>query len=223
MGRLAKLSLLVMAGCGGATPTATATATPTATATATPTPRFPVACADPAATVCSPPDEFVERLCAKPHQDAALSLFGKQTPFTRLYLRGRVDELEAGEEVLAVRFHAAQKGGMVVGSGNGTYDVLRWDGTCSIGLEAEVFTRSRPARPKTAAVKWHRLGTGIQDALIASSDAVKHAHAKRGKECKGAMTGDVSSSCLKADQALVDAVVDFVREGGALPSPSDVL
>jgi hypothetical protein len=169
--------------------------------------------------VCTPPGEFVERLCGKPHQDAALELFGKQTPFTRLYLRGKVDELEAGEEVLAVRFHAAQKNGMVVGSGNGTYDVLRWDGTCSIGVEAEVFTRSRPGRPKTAAVKWHRLGAGIQDALVASSDAVKRAHAKRGKECQGAMSGDVSAACLKSDQALVEAVVDYVRDGGALPPP----
>jgi hypothetical protein len=174
-------------------------------------------CADASAPVCSPPGEFVERLCAKPHQDAALVLFAKQTPYTRLYLRGKVDELTAGEEVLVVRFHAAQKGGMVVGSGSGTYDVLRWDGTCSTGVEAEVFTRTRPARPAAAAVKWHRLDTRVQDALIASSDAVKRAHARRGKECQGAMSGDVSAACSKADQALVDAIVDYVRDGGALP------
>jgi hypothetical protein len=147
-----------------------------------------------------------------------LTLFAKQTPFTRLYVRGKVDELAAGEEVLAVRFHAAQKGGMVVGSGNGTYDVLRWDGTCSIAVEAEVFTRSRPARPGTASIKWHRLGNRVQDALIASSEAVKRAHARRGKECQGAMSGDVSAGCLRADQALVDAIVDYVRDGGALPA-----
>jgi hypothetical protein len=63
------------------------------------------------------------------------------------------------------------------------------------------------------------MGTGLQDALVASSDAVKRAHARRGKECKGAMSGEVSAACQKADQALVDAVVDYVREGGKLPEP----
>jgi hypothetical protein len=33
------------------------------------------------------------------------------------------------------------------------------------------------------------------------------------------MSGDVSLACQKADQALTDAVVDFVRDGGALPAP----
>jgi hypothetical protein len=108
---------------------------------------------------------------------------------------------------------------MVVGSGNGTYDVLRWDGSCAAAVEAEALTRSRPARPKSGPVKWHRLGSQMQDALIGSSDAIKKARARRGKECKGAMTGDVSAACVKADQSLVDAVVDYIRDGGTLPPP----
>jgi hypothetical protein len=159
----------------------------------------------------------VDRLCARPHQDAALALFAKGTPFTRLYLRGKLDELVLDEEVLAVRFHEPQKGGMVVGSGNGTYDVLRWDGSCSSAVEGEMLSRARPNRPRTALVKWHRMDGGLQDKLVASSDAVKRAHAKRGKECKGAMSGDVSAACEKADRELVDAVVEYVRQGGALP------
>jgi hypothetical protein len=51
---------------------------------------------------------------------------------------------------------------------------------------------------------------------------VKQAHAKRGKECKGAMSGDVSAACEKADDALVGAVVDYVRSGGSLPPVSAV-
>ena len=97
---------------------------------------------------------------------------------------------------------------MVVGSGNGTYDVLRWDGTCSRGVEAEMLVRARPARPRSAHVQWHRIGSALQDALIAGSEPVKRAHAKRGKECQGASSGDVSKSCEAADQALVDAIVD---------------
>jgi hypothetical protein len=169
-----------------------------------------------------PPSDFVERLCAKPHADAALALFAPSAPFTRMYLRGRLDELSGDEEVLVLRFHAQQKGGMVVGSGGGTYDFLRWDGSCSTGIEAEAVTRTKPARPKTAHVQWHRIATKTQDALIAASDAVKRAHARRGKECKGAMSGDVSAACAHADDALVSAVVDYVRSGATLPPIEDV-
>jgi hypothetical protein len=134
-----------------------------------------------------------------------------------MYSRGRVDELLQDEEVIALRFHGVPKGGMVVGSGAGSYDVLRWDGSCSTAVEVEVFSKSAPSRPRAAHVQWHRLGDRTQTALINQSDAVRRAHAKRGKECKGAMTGDVSAACEKADAELVLAIVDFVRGGGALP------
>jgi hypothetical protein len=169
-----------------------------------------------------PPRDFVERLCAKPHQGAALALFAHDTPFSRVYVRGRVDELGADEEVMVLRFHAPQKGGIVVGTNSGSYDLLRWDGSCSMAIEAEVISRTHPPRAATAHVQWHRISARVQDALIASSDAVKRAHARRGKECKGAMSGDVSAACEKADNALVGAVVDYVRSGGALPAPDDI-
>ena len=179
----------------------------------------PTSCVDPAAAVCTPSGSFVERLCAKPHQDIALALFGKATPFTRLYLRGKMDELGFEEELLELRFHGVPKGGIVVGSGNGSYDVLRWDGTCAMAVDTDMLSRTRPSRPHTARVQWHRIGNATQDALIAGSDALKRAHARRGKECRGAMTGDVSIACEKADASLVDAIVDYVRGGAALPPP----
>jgi hypothetical protein len=179
--------------------------------------KLPSACADPKSAVCAPSGAFVERLCTKPRQDIALGLFSPSTPFTRVYLRGKLDELVLDEEVLVLRFHAPQKNGIIVGNGGGTYDVLRWDGSCSTGVEAEMVTRTRPGRPRTAHVQWHRIATPVQDALISSSEAVKRAHARRGKECKGAMSGDVSAACEKADDALVAAVVEFVRSGGSLP------
>jgi hypothetical protein len=181
--------------------------------------QLPKACSDAAAEWCTPPGDFVDRLCAKTHSDVGLALFAKSTPFTRAYMRGKIDELAFDEEVIVLRFHAVPQGGMVVGSGKGTYDLFRWDGTCSQGIEAEMITKTRPPKPKSAHVNWHRLGNRMQDSLIAASDAVKRAHAKRGKECQGAMTGDVSAGCAKADAALVDAVVDFVRGGGSLPDP----
>jgi hypothetical protein len=179
----------------------------------------PMACATKAGDLCTPPPEVIERLCARPHQEVALTLFARPSPFTRLYLKGKLDELAFDEEVLALRFHQQQRGGMIVGSGNGTYDVLRWDGTCSMGVEAEAITRLRPPRPRVAHVRWHRIGDRMQSALIASSDAVKRAHGTRGRECKGAMSGDVSAACEKADAALVDAIVACVRESDALPRP----
>lgn len=209
------------AATSAAAPTPTSTPT-TGTSTPTDAPAgIPTACANPSAPTCTPPGDYVDRLCAKPHQDIALALFSKATPFTRVYLRGKLDELSLDEEVLAVRYRAAPKGGVMVGNSTGTYDVLRWDGSCSTGVEAEMVSRSRPGKPRTSGVKWHRVSTRIQDALIAASDAVKRAHAKRGKECKGAMSGDVSVGCEKADQGLTDAVVDYVREGGTVPEPDD--
>jgi hypothetical protein len=225
---------LPSAHCGGSTPppqapapvdapapaAASAEPPPAAAAPAQdPSGGLPTACAKAGADLCVPPWSFTERLCTKPHQEVALALFGKKSPFTRLYLKARLDELSFDEEVIALRFHEQPKGGMVVGSGLGTYDVLRWDGSCSTGVEAEVFTRARPPKPRAAHVQWHRIGEVTQNALIASSDSVKRAHAKRGKECKGAMTGDVSASCEKADAALVDAIVESVRSGQDLPPP----
>jgi hypothetical protein len=169
--------------------------------------------------VCTPASTFVDRLCTKPHQEVALALFAKATPFTRLYLRGKLDELAFDEEVLALRYHAVPKNGIQVGSAAGSYDVLRWDGSCSMAVDADVFTKARPPKPRAARVQWHRIGDKAQTALIVASDAVKTAHAKRGKECRGAMSGDVSASCAKADAALVDAIVDYVRGGGTLPPP----
>jgi hypothetical protein len=181
----------------------------------------PTACADKTADVCTPPGAFVERLCAKAHPDAALALFAKAMPFTHLYLRGKVDELAFDEEVLALRFHPVNKNGMQVGGANGSYDVLRWDGTCSTAVDADMLTKSHPPRARAAHVPWHRLGDRTQTALIVGSDAVKKAHGRRGKECQGAMTGDVSAACQKADAALVDAIVEYVRGGGAVP-PTDL-
>ena len=153
---------------------------------------FPTACANPSAAACTPPSDFVDRLCTKPHQEIALALFGK-TPFTRLYLKGKMDELSFQEEVLALRFHGQAKGGMQVGSGNGSYDVLRWDGSCSMAVDADILGTSAPSgRPKAARVLWHRIGDKMQSALITGNDAIHKAHSRRGKECQGAMSGDVS-------------------------------
>src|SRR5581483_6142646 len=115
MTRLALLAGIGLAACGGAAPppaspaagptateastgpaTAPGTATTTARGTSTPTdapPDLPTACADASSAACTPPSEYVDRLCPRPHQDLALALLARGTPFTRLYLRGKLDEL----------------------------------------------------------------------------------------------------------------------------------
>lgn len=228
--RLPVLTLLSLAACGAPKAPAPAAApsngaAPAATADAPSPPADPDAplpvpseCADASSDVCTPPSNFVQRLCAKPNQNVALALFAKATPFTRLYLKGKVDELLFDEEVLALRRHTQPKGGIQVGSGAGSYEVLRWDGSCSQAVEAEMVTKTRPAKPKTARVQWSRIDENAQNALIAGSDAVKKAHAARGKECKGAMMGDVTAACERADAQLVDGVVQYLRGGGALPT-----
>ena len=176
-------------------------------------------CADPSSSLCLPPPDFVDLLCAKPRQDAALALFAKATPFARMYLRGTLDELRPHEEVLALRYHEVSKNGIRVGNSVGSYDVLRWDGSCSMAVDAEMVSRIRPPHPRVARVQWHRLSENVQQALVAGSSAVQRAHSRRGKECLGAMSGDVSAACEKADAALVDAIVEYVRSGGLLPAP----
>lgn len=227
------LATATLLACGGSSPPAAtpeassaapASSAPAVTGSSTPTDdppepqALPAKCDGPSTPACVPPADFVERLCARPHQELALALFGK-TPFSRLYLKGKMDELAFGEEVLALHFHAQAKGGMQVGSGNGSYDVLRWDGSCSRAVDADILGTSSPGHPKTARVLWHRIGDKTQTALIAGNEAIKAAHKRRGKECGGTMTGDVSAACQKADAALGDAIVDYVRSGGAIPAP----
>ena len=235
MSRFSIIVLFALGACGGSaapaapasSPEAPAPSAAVATGTSTPTDDPPTAaeaglptkCVDASAAVCTPPGDFVDRLCTKPHQDIAIWLFGKDTPFTRLYLRGKMDELAFDEEVLALRFHGVPKGGIQVGNSTGSYDVLRWDGSCAMAVDAEMITKSKPPRPRTARLQWHRISGSAQDALIGASDTIKRARAKRGKECQGAMSGDVSAACQKADATLGDAVVDYVRGGGSIPTP----
>jgi hypothetical protein len=222
---------VALSGCGSAPPPAAAApaadtpgpAVPVATGKSTPTDEppepaaLPSACADPAAPACMPPRDFVERLCKTPRQEVALALFGPASPFSRLYLRGKFDELVNGEEVLALRFHGVPKGGIQVGSGAGSYDVLRWDGSCALAADADMLGKTRPQQPRTARVLWNRIGDKVQTALVVGSDAIKAAHNRRGRECGGTSTGDVSAGCQKSDGVLGEAIGEYVRGGGKLP------
>jgi len=236
---IAVVSLLLMA-CGAAPapppPASTAqAAAPEAPAAKPvdpddkPSTELPTACAAGDDKMCMPPKPFVKRLCAGFFPDTALAMFKKGTPWTRGYMRMNVeawnasggasssDKLVFDEEVLIVTHRSADTGGMTVSGASGSFDVLRWDGTCSSLMGEEVTTKVAPA-PKHAKIPWKSLDEKLKEALLSDAKIGKIA-AERKKECKGATVGEVSLKCIKADDGLANAVVDFVRGGGAVPQP----
>ncbi len=178
--------------------------------------------------MCVPEPAFVKRLCDGSFPDVALVLFGKNTPFKRLFMRGEVDgwnadggaspraRLAFDEEVLVLRRRA--EGGIIVGGGG--YLVMRWDGACYTLEDGQVTDRAPPS-PKNSPVPWRFYSSGTRDALLKSA-RVMAAYQRRGKECKGAVSGEVTRACERADDALSTAVVLEIRAGLAIPAPDRV-
>lgn len=233
----------LVASCGGApsrpvqapnrAAKASASAVPTVTSatpvvTAAPT-GLPGSCAPSDSGVCVPSADFAKRMCSGAFADVGLALMAKDSPFTHLYMRGDVDawnadggtstraKLRFDEEVLALRRRSAPKGGIVVSSAGGGYLVMRWDGDC-FTLDDSEITAKKPPAPKHAPIHWRLLGGKTRDALLADAKVLA-AYNRRGKECKGATSGDVTKSCEQADAALGTAIVAAVRGGLAMPTP----
>ncbi|MEO7329167.1 MAG: hypothetical protein ABI193_11340 [Minicystis sp.] len=230
---------LLLAACGSPPPPAAAapaaSATPDASAAPMsaddkPAAKLPTACEPGSDKVCLPPPGFVKRLCANFFPDTTVSMFAKGTPWTRAYSRVNVEawnasggaasseKLQLDEELLIVAKRVPDTGGMTVsGSSGGSYDVLRWDGSCASLMADEVTLKTAPS-PKFAKIPWKSLADDIQAAMITDAKVGKAA-VERKKECKGASTGEVSLKCVKADEVLNRAVFDFVHNGGSFPPP----
>lgn len=189
---------------------------------------LPTTCAPGGGDVCVPDRAFVERLCNGAFPDTALALFARGQPFTRGYLRGSVDGWNADgasarakllfdEEVLVLRKREAATGGMQV-SGSGGYQVMRWDGNCYT-LSDDELTLHKPPAPRSSAIAWRYLSDATQNALLDDA-GVKKAHDRRNHECHGAITGDVTLSCQRADEALSAAIAQAVRAGTPIPAPA---
>ncbi len=177
------------------------------------------------------PKAFVKRLCAGVYPDVALALFQKDTPWTRAYVAVREAEPYNGlggpssdeklvfdEELLVLAERHPDLGGMTVSGAGASYDLLRWDGTCAT-LSAQEVRTQRPPKPGTADITWRHLEDATQNALLEDEHVAKAAAARR-KECKGATMGDVSAKCEKADRELKEHVVDAIRGGRSIPTPS---
>jgi hypothetical protein len=183
------------------------------------------------AKACLPPGMFAKKLCGGIYPEVALAMFAKGTPWTRIWLAGDVEAWNASgglthrarlafdEEVIVLSRHSAGGGGGIVMTGAmASYDVLRWDGTCVSVMEGELTAR-RPPAPKPAPVPWSRLEETTRRALLVSPK-VKATHDSLDKACGSAMSAAEKKSCERADRAFASAVAEFVRGGGALPTPA---
>ena len=189
-----------------------------------------VSCSVRAEGLCLPEAAFVARLCDGSFPDAALAMMSGTSPFSRVWVRGDTEgwnadvgksaraKLRGQEEMLVLRRRTAPKNGVVVGNGGGGFLVMRWDGNCYTLDDGEVLT-AKPSAPKHAPLAWNLLEVATKDALL-KSPKVLAAFQKRGKECKGVTSGEVSKACEIADGQLGDAVVEEVRGGRTLPVPS---
>ncbi len=178
--------------------------------------------------VCSPDPAFVKRLCNGKYPSVGLYLFSNSA-WTRGYLTRRTQAwnasggasdsgwVEFDEEVLILYARKADTGGMQVSGAGGSYDALRWDGSC-VTLQSEEVTMSKAPAPKNPPIDFRYLDDDTQEALR-KNDKVNGAWLERRKECKGATSGEVSLKCVKADENLTKTVIGYVRGGGSIPEP----
>jgi hypothetical protein len=187
-----------------------------------------MSCASENGALCVPDAAFAKRLCDASYPDVALVLMAKDSPFSRMFLRGDVEawnaeegasaraRLHFDEEVVVLKKRTPASNGIVVGAGGG-FLVLRWDGNCYTLEDAELTTK-RPPAPKHAPIPWRHLTDRTREALL-QNERIHAAYQRRGKECKGAVSGEVTKACELADTALSETVVAEVRGGVPIPTP----
>ncbi len=193
--------------------------------------QIPTECSSKSGSTCVPAGKWVRRLCQDVHADVALFMFQSGTPWQRMYLTRETDAINASggasvagtlafdEEVLVLRHRQAGEDGIQVGSSSGSYDALRWDGSC-VSLEGEEVTSNKPPKAKTSRIEWRWLGDDMKKALRKNS-AVDETYVARKRECKGATMGAVSKKCENLDKKLIEVTADFVRGTDSLPQPKN--
>ena len=173
-----------------------------------------------------PPKEFVDKLCESSRPNVALTLFRKGTPWTRAYVRvvnmeawyasggrSRPAKLSFSEELIVIADRSTHASGIRV-SGSGSYDVLRWDGTCVSAMSDEISFRS-PGSPDVALIDWRRLTPDVQEALEKNQKIVFRNKSRREK-CKATGPGS-DRGCNRAKVGLARMIGQHVRGGGDIP------
>ncbi len=193
---------------------------------------LPADCTPDEHKLCLPPAEWAESLCGGSFPEVALAMFGKGTPWTRGYLRRSVEawnasgrassneKVEFDEEVILLVHKAAATGGMVVSGATGSFQALRWNGTC-VSLMGDEVTQRLPPKAKFAKIPWKTLDFKTREALMAQEKIGPLVEEQR-KECKGASMSEPSAACKKIDAKLSATIVEFIRSGGALPAPENI-
>ena len=197
---------------------------------------LPTECADSSVEVCLPDADFAKRLCSGVYPDVALILFSKDQPWTHMYMTGDFEAWNASggmatrarlaldEEVLLVARRQRASGGIVVTGVGASYDALRWDGTC-VTVEEHEITAKKPPKARFAPIPWRRLGEATRIALM-NQPKVQTSQKLLEKECVSPLGATASAAkaaqnrCDHADLAFDTAIIDFVRQGGTLPTPA---
>jgi hypothetical protein len=212
-------------------PAAQLTSAELSAAAAAPSP-IPNGCATNDRGTCLPDAQYVKKLCGGVYPEVALWMFGKDTPWTRMYLSGNTEswntaggrsvrtKLAFDEEVIVLARRAPRAGGIVMTGIGDTFDVLRWDGTC-VSLEQGEITPRKPPQAKRATIPWPHLTEATRSALRAAPK-VEASLARVAKECDGLASANdaAKAKCTKAEAALTNAIADYVRAGATLPTPS---
>lgn len=176
---------------------------------------------------CLPPVKWAEKLCQDVYPDVALYMFRGGSPWDRYYMRtglnavngwgNTLDEnLVQGEEVIPINYRG-HKDGLVVEGSQGTFDVLRWNGSC-VTLDLAEVTNKPPGNPKTSSIEWRSLSEPVQKALM-RDPTVAEAVRGRQRECRGASIGRVTAECVRLDRNLGTVIAQYVRNGGGVPVP----
>lgn len=178
---------------------------------------------------CLPSNDWVAALCNDVYQEEALYMFRKSSPWKRLYLRKNVQAVNAtggawlpgtvehGEEVIALRYREVDSEFHLEAGGGGTYDVLRWNGSCAT-VDEDLLSDRSPTRMRHPRVEWRWLGDEMRTALR-EDEKINVAYRARRSECKAATIGSVTAECERLDGELIDKIVRHVRERDSLPRP----
>lgn len=176
---------------------------------------------------CMPPVQWARKVCEDVYPDLALYMFRAGTPWTRFYMRTGLnavngwgptiaEDLVYSEEVIPINWRRQREDFQVEGSA-GTYDVLRWNGSC-VTLDLNEVTPKPPARPRHSRVEWKQLSEPMQEALLQDENVARTYRARR-KECRGASIGRVTAKCEQLDKELVEVITAYVRRAEDLPPP----
>ena len=191
--------------------------------------ELPTSCAVKRNGRCMPPGQFVQNLCHGHYPDVALALFAKGTPWARAYVtrdleawdasrsrRGREAAPMSRDEEVIVLADRSGGSGMIVGGGS--FDVLRWDGSCA-SLMADEVTFDKPIQVQSAEIPWRQLDAPIRDALLGDRK-IATADTDHRRSCHGGRMGAKSAACRRAEERLTLLVAEQVRKGATLPPPA---